>query len=102
MDIINKNRCKWCTENPIYKEYHDKEWGVPVYNDQKIFECLILETFQAGLSWITVLKKRESFRKAFSNFDYKKIAKYSDKKLEVLTRDHSIIRHKKKNNLNKK
>ena len=96
MDIINKNRCKWCTENPIYKEYHDKEWGVPVYNDKKIFECLMLETLQAGLSWITVLKKRENFRKAFSNFDYKKIAKYSDKKLEELTRDASIIRHKKK------
>ena len=96
MDIINKNRCKWCTENPIYKEYHDKEWGVPVYNDKKIFESLMLETFQAGLSWITILKKRENFRKAFSKFDYKKIAKYSEKKMEKLTRDASIIRHKKK------
>ena len=96
MGTINKDRCKWCEYTPIYIEYHDKEWGVPVYNDTKIFECLLLETFQAGLSWVTILRKRENFRKAFSDFDYKKIANYSDKKLEELRLDTGIIRNKKK------
>jgi DNA-3-methyladenine glycosylase I len=75
-------------------EYHDNEWGVPVFDDKKIFEFLLLETFQAGLSWITILRKRESFRKAFSNFDYKKISNYSDKKLEELKLDAGIIRNR--------
>ena len=75
-------------------EYHDNEWGVPVFDDKKIFEFLLLETFQAGLSWITILRKRESFRKAFSNFDYKKISNYSDKKLEKLKLDAGIIRNR--------
>ena len=94
MDTINKYRCKWCVNDPIYVEYHDKEWGVPVYDDQKIFEFLLLETFQAGLSWITILRKRENFRRAFNNFDYKKIANYSDEKLEALKNDSGIIRNK--------
>ena len=74
------NRCSWVGNNSIYIKYHDTEWGVPVHDDQKIFEYLILETFQAGLSWIIILKKRENFRLAFDNFNYKKIANYSEKK----------------------
>jgi len=87
-------RCNWPKDDPLYIEYHDKEWGVPVYDDQKIFEFLLLETFQAGLSWITILKKRENFRKAFDSFDYKIIANYSDDKLEALRNDAGIIRNK--------
>ena len=70
----NITRCGWCLSSDLYKKYHDEEWGVPVYDDQKLFEFLILETFQAGLSWITILKKRENFRLAFDDFDY--IGKY--------------------------
>jgi len=91
---MNKTRCAWCGTDPLYVEYHDAEWGVPVYDDEKLFEFLILETFQAGLSWITVLRKRENFRKAFDNFDYKKIAKYSEKKYDELLQDAGIIRNK--------
>ncbi|MEC7646580.1 MAG: DNA-3-methyladenine glycosylase I [Bacteroidota bacterium] len=91
-------RCKWCEKDPLYIKYHDTEWGVPIFDDKKIFEFLLLETFQAGLSWIIILKKRESFRIAFSNFDYKKIAKYSNKKLEKLTLNPNIIRNKLKIN----
>lgn len=76
---MTKNRCTWCVGNPLYEAYHDKEWGVPVYDDDTLFEFLILETFQAGLSWITVLKKRENFRNAFDNFDYLKVANYNQK-----------------------
>jgi DNA-3-methyladenine glycosylase I len=89
-----KTRCFWVSDDPLYIEYHDKEWGVPVYDDDRLFEFLILETFQAGLSWITVLKKRENFRKAFDNFDYKKIAKYPESKYESLLQDPGIIRNK--------
>lgn len=91
---MNKIRCAWCGNDPLYMEYHDKEWGTPVYDDAMLFEFLILETFQAGLSWITVLRKRENFRKAFDNFDYKKIASYSEKKYESLLQDAGIIRNK--------
>ena len=87
-------RCKWCENDPLYIKYHDTEWGIPVYEDKKIFEFLLLETFQAGLSWITILKKRENFRIAFDEFDYEKIANYSDKKLEVLRQDAGIIRNR--------
>ena len=73
-------RCSWCGNDPLYTSYHDEEWGVPLYDDQALFECLILETFQAGLSWITVLKKRKNFRDAFDHFDYHKIATYDEKK----------------------
>jgi DNA-3-methyladenine glycosylase I len=90
----NKIRCKWCLGINIYEKYHDEEWGVPVYDDQELFEFLILETFQAGLSWITILNKRENFRKAFDNFDYKKIAHYSEEKIEELLLDAGIIRNK--------
>ena len=89
-----KNRCDWCGTDPLYVEYHDTEWGVPVYNDDKLFEFLILETFQAGLSWITVLRKRENFRKAFDHFDYKKIAQYDEKKFDSLLQNEGIIRNK--------
>ncbi len=89
-----KNRCSWCGSDPLYVEYHDSEWGVPVYDDDKLFEFLILETFQAGLSWITVLRKRENFRKAFDNFDYKKIANYDESKYDELLQDAGIIRNK--------
>jgi DNA-3-methyladenine glycosylase I len=91
---MQKNRCAWCGKDPIYIEYHDKEWGVPVYDDHKLFEFLVLETFQAGLSWITILKKRENFREAFDNFDYKKIAEYDEEKFQELMNNAGIIRNK--------
>ena len=89
-----KQRCFWVTESKLYQNYHDKEWGEPVFDDATLFEFLILETFQAGLSWITILNKRENFRKAFDNFDYKKIANYSENKYESLLQDAGIIRNK--------
>ena len=76
MKTKDKVRCTWCLKTPIYIEYHDKEWGHPVHDDQKLFEFLVLESFQAGLSWLTVLNKRDNFRKAFANFDAKKVAKF--------------------------
>lgn len=91
---MNRIRCSWSGKDPLYIAYHDTEWGVPVYEDAKLFEFLILETFQAGLSWITVLKKRENFRKAFDNFNYKKIARYNEKKFDELIQDIGIIRNK--------
>ena len=87
-------RCSWCLSSDLYKKYHDEEWGVPVYDDQKLFEFLLLETFQAGLSWITILNKRENFRKAFDDFDYIKIANYSEAKIQELLLDAGIIRNK--------
>ena len=89
-----KIRCSWCQGSSLYKTYHDTEWGVPLYDDQKLFEFLILETFQAGLSWITVLKKRENFRAAYDGFDFTKIAEYNDSKLESLMNDSGIIRNR--------
>ena len=91
---MEKNRCGWCLGDPLYEAYHDTEWGVPIYDDKTIFEFLILETFQAGLSWITVLRKRENFKKAFDNFDYKKISVYDNNKYESLLEDSGIIRNK--------
>jgi DNA-3-methyladenine glycosylase I len=88
-----KIRCKWCVGIDIYEKYHDEEWGVPVYEDQKLFEFLILETFQAGLSWITILKKRENFKVAFDDFDYKKVALYTEDKIQELLQDAGIIRN---------
>lgn len=89
-----QQRCFWVNEDPLYIDYHDTEWGKPVYNDETLFEFLLLESFQAGLSWITILKKRENFRKAFDNFDYKKIAKYDMAKYEELITNAGIIRNK--------
>lgn len=94
MDIKIQHRCFWVTDSDLYKKYHDEEWGVPVYDDKILFEFLILETFQAGLSWMTILTKRENFRKAFDHFDYKKIAVYPISKYEALLKDPGIIRNK--------
>lgn len=91
--MSEKNRCGWCEGDSLYEAYHDEEWGVPVYKDETLFEFLILETFQAGLSWITVLRKRENFRTALDNFDYKKIANYGKTKINSLLQDRGIIRN---------
>ena len=90
----DKPRCGWCTSSDLYKKYHDEEWGVPVYDDATLFEFLLLETFQAGLSWITILNKRENFGAAFDQFDYQKIAQYTDEKILDLLQDAGIIRNK--------
>ena len=91
---MEKHRCGWCKGDELYEAYHDEEWGVPVKDDATIFEFLILETFQAGLSWITILRKRDNFRKAFDRFDYKKIAKYNEAKIESLLQNEGIVRNK--------
>ena len=87
-------RCAWCEKDDLYRKYHDEEWGKPVYDDATIFEFLVLETFQAGLSWYTILSKREHFREAFDQFDYQKIAKYPEEKLATLLENPGIIRNK--------
>jgi DNA-3-methyladenine glycosylase I len=89
----NKTRCAWCEKDDLYRNYHDKEWGKPVYDDQMLFEFLILETFQAGLSWYTVLAKRDNFRKAFAYFDYKIVAEFNEDKIQELLLDVGIIRN---------
>jgi DNA-3-methyladenine glycosylase I len=89
-----KTRCAWCEKDDLYRDYHDNEWGKPVYDDATIFEFLILETFQAGLSWYTVLMKRQNFKKAFDDFDVNKVANYSESKIEELCTDAGIIRNK--------
>ena len=89
----NKVRCAWCEKDDLYRDYHDNEWGKPVYDDDKLFKFLILETFQAGLSWYTILKKRENFRAAFDNFNYKKVANYGEEKVQELLQDAGIIRN---------
>lgn len=95
---MEKHKCGWCVGDTLYEDYHDKEWGVPVKDDATLFEFLVLETFQAGLSWITILRKRENFRKAFDNFDYQKIALYDTNKKEELLQNAGIIRNKLKVN----
>lgn len=94
--ISDKPRCGWCVGKPLYEKYHDEEWGTPVYDDQKQFEFLVLESAQAGLSWYTILQRREGYRKAFANFDYKKVAKFDEAKIEKLLQDASIIRNRAK------
>ena len=89
-----KPRCFWCGDDPLYVAYHDDEWGVPVRKDRQLFEQLILEGAQAGLSWITVLKKREHYRKAFANFDVRKVARFDDKKVDALMKNPGVIRHR--------
>ena len=97
-----KKRCEWVgngskkrvSEDPVYIDYHDNEWGKPLHDDQKLFEAIVLDGFQAGLSWIIVLKKRENFRSAFDNFDPEKIAKYNENKIQELINDKGIIRNK--------
>ncbi|MBQ1781613.1 MAG: DNA-3-methyladenine glycosylase I [Methanobrevibacter sp.] len=91
---MNKNRCSWAGPEEIYIRYHDEEWGVATHDDRELFEMLVLESFQAGLSWITILKKRENFKKAFDNFDVVKVANYDDKKVNELRENAGIIRHK--------
>lgn len=91
---MEKSRCSWSGKEEIYIKYHDEEWGVPVRDDARQFEFLILETFQAGLSWITVLRKRENFREAFDDFDYKKIALYNEEKIQSLLENEGIIRNR--------
>lgn len=92
--ISEMKRCAWCLGDPLYEKYHDQEWGVPLHDDQKLFEFLVLEGFQAGLSWITILRKRENFRKAFDDFDFEKIANYPESKIGSLLKDPGIIRNK--------
>lgn len=89
-------RCTWCGSDPLYVEYHDTEWGVPEWDDRALFEKLILDGFQAGLSWITILRKRDNFRKAFDGFVPEKIVRYTPKKLDALMQDEGIIRNKAK------
>ncbi len=91
---LEKSRCRWCGTDPLYVRYHDEEWGVPVHDDGKLFEFLLLETFQAGLSWITILRKRENFRRAFDDFDFHKISEYGPTKIERLLQDAGIIRNR--------
>ncbi|MEJ5261842.1 MAG: DNA-3-methyladenine glycosylase I [Ignavibacterium sp.] len=94
---MNKTtRCPWTSDDDLMIEYHDKEWGVPVHNDRTLFEFLLLEGFQAGLSWKTILHKRKNFKKAFDNFDFNKIAKYDKRKINSLMKDAGIIRNKMK------
>ena len=92
--MVLKIKCGWCKGDALYENYHDSEWGVPLFDEQQLFEFLTLETFQAGLSWITVLRKREEFRKAFDQFDYHKIATYSNTKEKELLNNSGIIRNR--------
>lgn len=89
-------RCEWSVSDPLYIQYHDEEWGVPLHDEQKLFEFLVLEGMQAGLSWLTILRKRENFRKAFDNFDVNKVARYNERKIAKLLDDAGIIRNRQK------
>ena len=91
---MNKKRCTWAGPEEIYIKYHDEEWGIPTHDDKELFEMLVLESFQAGLSWITILKKRENFREAFDDFDVVKVANYDEDKINELRENEGIIRHK--------
>ena len=91
---MNKKRCNWVSDDEVYITYHDEEWGIPTYDDGELFEMLVLESFQAGLSWITILKKRENFKKAFDDFDVVKVANYDEGKVNELLSNEGIIRHK--------
>lgn len=99
-------RCPWCEDDELLTKYHDEEWAKPIYDDNKIFECFVLEAFQSGLSWLTILKKREGFRSAFQNFDIEKVAKFDQNKVDELLKNDEIIKHELKikaaiNNANK-
>jgi DNA-3-methyladenine glycosylase I len=96
MTVDRKNRCAWTTTDPLYLEYHDVEWGTPSYDDRHLFEMLVLESMQSGLSWITILKKRETFRSAFKNFEIESIARFNEKKIEQLLANPGIIRNRAK------
>ncbi len=88
------SRCRWCTDDPIYQAYHDLEWGVPVFDEFKLFEMLVLEGAQAGLNWLTILKKREAYRRAFEGFDFTRVALFDEAKIESLLRDKAIVRNR--------
>jgi len=96
MQNATTKRCSFCIGDPLYEAYHDNEWGVPEIDDQKLFESLVLETFQAGLNWLTILRKREAFRAAFDQFDVEKVAAYGDEKISSLLNDTGIIRNRSK------
>ncbi len=87
-------RCSWCESDPLYREYHDREWGVPLHDDRKLFEFLVLEGAQAGLSWLTILKKRENYRRAYDNFDVRKVARYTKRKKDQLLANAGIVRNR--------
>ena len=89
-------RCEWAGDDPLYVQYHDEEWGVPIHDDQKWFEKILLDSAQAGLSWITILRKRENYRKAYDGFDYRKVAEYSEQKVEELLGNPGIVRNRRK------
>lgn len=91
--MTEKKRCAWVTDNKIYQDYHDLEWGRPVHDDQKLFEAIVLDAFQAGLSWLTVLKKREAFRRAFEDFNVEKVARYNTRQVDILMKNPDIIRN---------
>jgi DNA-3-methyladenine glycosylase I len=94
IDEDGARRCFWAGSDPLYQRYHDKEWGRPVHDDQRLFEKICLEGFQAGLSWLTILKKRENFRRAFADFSYQKVARFNQKSVERLLKDAGIVRHR--------
>jgi len=96
--MTSKKRCSWCGDDPLYIDYHDKEWGVPLHDERRLFEMLILEGAQAGLSWITILKKRDNYRRAFDHFDAEKIAQYQQSDIDRLLGDTGIVRNKLKIN----
>ena len=98
LSMDKPKRCDWCLGSGLYIDYHDKEWGIPVHDDRKLFEMLCLEGAQAGLSWITILKKRKNYLKAFDNFNPKKVIKYDQAKIEILLQDAGIVRNKLKVN----
>ena len=89
-------RCSWCTQDPAYISYHDREWGRPLHGDRALYELLVLEGMQAGLSWLTVLKKREAFRRAFEGFEPARVAEYGERELERLLSDSGIVRNRRK------
>lgn len=91
---MTKTRCSWAGPDEIYIRYHDDEWGIPTHDDRELFEMLVLESFQAGLSWITILKKRQNFKKAFDDFDVEKVAGYGEEKISELLENEGIIRHR--------
>jgi DNA-3-methyladenine glycosylase I len=92
--MTRRQRCSWVTDDPDYRRYHDEEWGRPVFDEHRLFEMLTLEGAQAGLSWLTILRKREGYRRAFANFDPAKVARYDESRLETLLQDASIVRHR--------
>lgn len=96
--MTEKRRCGWCGDDPLYQKYHDKEWGAPLHDDRRLFELLCLEGAQAGLSWITILRKREAYRAAFDDFDAAKIARYGNRKIAALLNNPGIVRNKLKVN----